>query len=98
MAARLRSRLSLAYREATREQETEPGTPVTGQIPVTTMAHGPSVENPPVFHLLGVGRGAIGTHLCSGLRFAGREGVRGKRAIAAAPAIARANTATKARS
>ena len=32
MAARLRSRLSFARRKGAREQEAEPGTPVTGQV------------------------------------------------------------------
>ena len=35
-AARLLSRLCLARREGPREQTTEPGTPVTGQLSVTT--------------------------------------------------------------
>ena len=37
MAARLRSRLCLAHRKGPREQATEPGTPVTGQISATNM-------------------------------------------------------------
>ena len=44
MAARLRSRLSFARREAVREQETEPGTPVTGQVSGLLSRHDPSVK------------------------------------------------------
>ena len=56
MAARLRSQLSFARREGVREQETEPGTPVTGQVSGLLSRHDPS-ENPPVFIPL-VGRQA----------------------------------------
>ena len=54
MAARLHSRLSFACRKGAREQEAEPGTPVTGQVSGYYCAIDPT-ENPP-FSFSWVGR------------------------------------------
>ena len=53
LTARSRSRLRFARRKGLREQETEPGTLVTGPIPVTTSAPWPLRRKPTGFHPLG---------------------------------------------
>ena len=50
MAARLRSRLRIGDGEGVREQETEPGTPVTGQVSGATAAPWAPGRNPPAFN------------------------------------------------
>ena len=49
MDTHLRSRLRFTRREGVPEQETEPGTPVTGQIPVTTLRYRPITDQYTLF-------------------------------------------------
>ena len=65
-----RSRLSLAYRKGVREQEAEPGTPVTGQVSGLLLRHAPSENQRFSFLWVGLGPAAV----TSGRRFLGNAG------------------------
>ena len=66
MAAHWRSRLRIGHGKGVREQGTEPGTLVTGQVSGATVAPWPLGRKPAGFHLLG-GPQAMGTPSRPGL-------------------------------